>query len=225
MANIGWIKLHRSILDWEWYEDKNTTRLLIHLLASVNHEDKKWKGKTIKAGSMAFSWDTLSLKCGLSKQQLRTSMGKLESSNEVTRSITGKYQLVSLCKWGELQGVNSKVTAKPTDNQQKNNSKVTPTKEDKKLEKERIKKLIDSLQESKTSIFNDWLNYRKSIKKSITVEATMKTLVNRFNKETLDKCVQTVNNSIENGYTGLFWDKFNNTNQSKGNLPTEGLVF
>ena len=225
MANIGWIKLHRSILDWEWYEDKNTTRLLIHLLASVNHEDKKWKGKTIKAGSMAFSWDTLSLKCGLSKQQLRTSMGKLESSNEVTRNLTGKYQLVSLCKWEELQGVNSKVTAKPTDNQQKNNSKVTPTKEEKKLKKERREKLIDSLQESKTSIFNDWLNYRKSIKKSITVEATIETLVNRFNKETLDKCKQTVNSSIENGYTGLFWDKFNNTNQSKGNLPTEGLVF
>jgi len=64
----GWIKLHRSIKDWEWYDDTNATRLLIHLLVTVNYEDKKWKGNTIKAGSLAFSWDTLSNELGLTKQ-------------------------------------------------------------------------------------------------------------------------------------------------------------
>ena len=28
----GWIKLHRSTTEWEWYSDHNTTRLFIHLL-------------------------------------------------------------------------------------------------------------------------------------------------------------------------------------------------
>jgi len=132
----GWIKLHRSLKDWEWYSDINATRLLTHLLISVNYTDKKWKGRLIKAGSMAFSWDTLGSELGLTRQQLRTAMSKLESSKEVTRKLTGSYQLVTLCKWEELQDTNNEVTAKTTPNQQKNNREITPTKEGKKEKKE-----------------------------------------------------------------------------------------
>ena len=88
----GWIKLHRSLLNWEWYDDKNATRLLVHLLVSVNYEDKKWKGIIITAGSMVLSWETLSKEVGLSSAQCRTAMTKLENSGEVTRYVTNKSQ-------------------------------------------------------------------------------------------------------------------------------------
>lgn len=134
----GWIKLHRSMLDWEWYEDHNATRLLIHLLISVNHEDKKWKGHTIKAGSLAFSWDTLSEKIGLSIQEIRTAMKKLESSQEVTRQVTNRYQVVSLVKWEKLQETKEQLTGKLTINQQASNNQLTTTKEDKEVKKNSI---------------------------------------------------------------------------------------
>ena len=38
---IGWIKLHRTLKDWEWYDDINATRLLVHLLISVNYQLKQ----------------------------------------------------------------------------------------------------------------------------------------------------------------------------------------
>lgn len=134
----GWIKLHRSMLDWEWYADHNATRLLVHLLISVNHEDKKWKGHMIKAGSLAFSWETLSEKIGLSVQEIRTAMKKLEVSQEVTRYATNKYQVVSLVKWDKLQENVSQSTGKLTINQQDSNRQLTTTKEDKEVKKNSI---------------------------------------------------------------------------------------
>lgn len=35
----GWLKLHRQITEWEWYDDANTFRLLIHLLIMANSKD------------------------------------------------------------------------------------------------------------------------------------------------------------------------------------------
>lgn len=99
----GWIKLRRSLLDWEWYEDDNAVRLLIHLLVSVNHEDKKWKGMTIKAGSMVTSYEGLADALKKSPKQIRIAMEKLESSGEVARSRAMKGQVVSLVKWAKIQ--------------------------------------------------------------------------------------------------------------------------
>ena len=99
----GWIKLHRSLLDWEYYDDKNALRLLVHLLVSVNYKDKTWNGQEIKSGSMVFSWPKLSKEVGMTVQETRTAMKKLESSREVNRISTGSYQIVSLVKWDKMQ--------------------------------------------------------------------------------------------------------------------------
>lgn len=99
----GWIKLHKTLKDWEWYDDHNATRLLVHLLLSVNYEDKTWKGQTIKAGSCVTSWENLAKEIGLTVKQTRTAMAKLEASKEVARYATNKWQAITLVKWDKLQ--------------------------------------------------------------------------------------------------------------------------
>jgi hypothetical protein len=131
----GWIKLRRSLIDWEWYDDHNATRLLIHLLLTVNYEEKKWKGLTIKAGQMVLSWDSLSIACMMTKQQCRTAMVKLEKSKEVTRQATNRFQLITLVKWDKIQIVDSSYNTshntQTTDKQHSDNIQITPTKESK----------------------------------------------------------------------------------------------
>jgi|TARA_R110002074_G_scaffold6_2_gene14 uncharacterized phage protein (TIGR02220 family) len=138
----GWIKLHRNIADWEWWDDDNALKLLVHLLVSVNYRDKKWHGIIIPAGSIILSWDTLSERIRLTPRQCRTAMDKLESSGEVSRKLTGRSQLVSLTKWEKLQGEDDEDDREMTYRSQGDDREMTPTKERK---KERSKKTNPSV--------------------------------------------------------------------------------
>jgi len=143
--NIGWIKLHRSLLEWEWYDDINARILLIHLLISVNYEDKKWKGVIVKKGSMILSWQTLSSGCGLSIKKCRTAMSKLETSGEVARVAANKWQVVSLVKWDELQQIEEhpgkQVGKQRASKGQRKGKQRATTKEDNNIIKEEDNKL------------------------------------------------------------------------------------
>ena len=137
MKSPGWIKLHRSLIDWEWYEDTNCVRLLIHLLLTVNYEHKKWKGQYIKSGTRITSWETLSNELSMSTRRVRTAMSKLERSGEVTRKTTNKWQAVTLVKWEELQQDKPKHDKPETDKRQTNDKPETTTKERKEIKKEK----------------------------------------------------------------------------------------
>lgn len=214
--NKGWIKLHRKLADWQWYSDIPATRLLIHLLIYVNYEDKKWQGIFVKAGSMVFSWETLSKSCGLSVRQCRTAMIKLENSKEVTRLVTAKYQVVTLIKWEELQAYDSTATAERSAERQQSDSRATTTKESK--ENKKVKKLrsliAKTIEKDKINLFWEWMDYRDSIKKKVVNQKTLEALAKRFNKEPLEKIKFIVNLSIESNYQGLFWDKWRGGNSS-----------
>lgn len=206
----GWIKLHRSLLDWEWYEDVNAMRLLVHLLLTVNYEDKKWKGTTIKAGSMVLSWSTLSESCGLTIKQCRGAMKKLENSKEVVRIRTNKYQVVTLVKWEKFQSKEKERAGKgyakgQTEGQAKGRQRAT-TKESKEYKESKEVKNITPLP-PKDKIFNSWLEYRKEIKKPIKSEKTLESLAKKFDSVDLKTCEFVVNESIQNQWQGLFWDK------------------
>lgn len=131
----GWVKLFRDLLDWEWYQDINASRLLVHLLLTVNYQEKKWKGIIVKPGSIILSWETLSNSVGLSIQQCRTAMDKLIDSKEVTKKSTNKYQVITLVKWEEFQlsevEDNKENNRQLTGHQHSNNIQITTTKESK----------------------------------------------------------------------------------------------
>ena len=76
----SFIKLYRSLLDWEWWDDKNVTRLFLTMLLSANWQTKKWHGMTIEKGSVFTSIEHLSKKSGLTMQQTRTALNKLKST-------------------------------------------------------------------------------------------------------------------------------------------------
>ena len=69
------------------------------------------------------------------------------------------------------------------------------------------------------------LTETNEIKKEIKSNATMKTLINRFNKEPLSVVQNVVNQSIENNYQGLFWDKAVQEKKKLTKSPTSNLPF
>ena len=129
--NNGWVKIHRNIMKWEWYGDHNTTRLFLHLLFKANHADNEWKGIRIRAGSLVTGRKALALETGLSEQQIRSSLIKLKSTQEVTIKPTNKFSIITLCNWGYYQTDEKKVTNKNANEQPTNNQQITTNKNDK----------------------------------------------------------------------------------------------
>lgn len=101
----GWIKLHRDLLDWEWYTDTTTLTLYIHLMLSANIiPDKALLGYTLQPGQLITTLPKLAAETGLSEKQIRRSLGNLEKSSDISQSRTNKFRLITLEKWGFLQG-------------------------------------------------------------------------------------------------------------------------
>lgn len=115
----GWIKLHRQILEWEWYSDNNCFRLFLHLLLKANHKEKRFKGIELKVGSIVTSRDLLARETGLSSQQIRTALTKLISTNEITSVTSSQGTIIQIVSYEKYQVATNEITnEQPTNNQQ-----------------------------------------------------------------------------------------------------------
>lgn len=129
----GYIKLHRRLIDWEWYNDLPVKCLFLHLLLTANHKEKSWQGIEIKPGQTVTSRQSLARETSLSEQQIRTAISKLKSTGEITITSTSKYSLITLENWALYQlqddeSTNDQPTEQPTINQ-----RSTTNKNDKKI--------------------------------------------------------------------------------------------
>jgi hypothetical protein len=68
----GFVKIHRELTSWEWYHDLPVTRLLVHLILTSTHKDKKYLGVLLKAGQRVISTSGLATESGLSVKQVRS---------------------------------------------------------------------------------------------------------------------------------------------------------
>lgn len=147
---IGWIKLHRKIVEWEWYSDIPVRLLFFHLLLTVNHEKKKWKGFDVMPGQIITGRKKLSEETGLSEMQVRSSLIKLKSTSEITIKPYNKFSVITVVSWHEYQQDNQQANQQVTNNQPTNNQQITTTQEYKNIRsKEEDTILTDSTSSQK----------------------------------------------------------------------------
>lgn len=114
----GWIKLHRKVTEWEWYTDRNTLAVFLHLLIMANIEDKKYRGYDVKRGECIIGRKSLAEDLNMSEQNVRTAINHLLLTNEITIKTTNQFTIVTICNYNSYQ-----VNEIPTDqrsNQQPN---------------------------------------------------------------------------------------------------------
>jgi hypothetical protein len=178
MNDIGWIKLHRKLIDWEWYKDVNTFKLFLHLLLKANTETKKWQGQTINRGQLITSLKNLSHETGLTEKEVRTAISKLEKTKEVGKQTTSVNTTLTMLNYDLYQSM-----GKPTDKQKANEGQSKgkqgattkeykeeeELKEDKEILFEQFWNLYDKKVERK-NCFNKFINLDlKVIEKIINV--------------------------------------------------------
>ena len=194
----GWIKLHRQILDWEWYDDINVKVLFLHLLLTVNYEDKKWRGTIIKRGQKVTSLGHLAEETQLTIQQVRTALDKLQKTQNITIKTTNKYTLVTVENYGLYQSYNDYITSNITNEQQTNNNNIR----NKEYKKERIKNIVVAYEEEIGHATPFILDVLCSYLDDLTEEMIIKAIniASTNNKKSLNYIKGILNSWINKGY-------------------------
>jgi hypothetical protein len=127
----GWIKLHRKLIEWEWFHQPEMLLVFIYLLLKANHQDGNWQGVPVKKGQLITGRKRLSEETGLSEQKIRGCLNRLKSTSDITIKPTNRFSLITICNYCTYQPdvitvnqpinqpPNQQITNKqPTDNQQ-----------------------------------------------------------------------------------------------------------
>jgi len=181
--NSGWVKLYRSMTKWGWYDDPNTKVVFLHLLLTANWEDSEYHGHVIHAGQVVFGTISLAKRLNLSRQQVRTALGHLQDTHEITIKSTNRFSIATLENWAKYQGDDEEATNEITNNQPTSNQQVTTSKE---IKKERNKECIYTCIEKWNEICVD---YPKVIKAD-SGSARYRAINARIEEYGLDKIIE-----------------------------------
>lgn len=132
----SFIKLFRSMLDWEWYSDINTKTLFLHMLLKANWREKQWQGIIIERGQFISSYPKLSQETGLTIAQVRTALKRLISTGDITHKATSRYGLFTVINYDKYQAYDSQNDSQTTVTQQADDSQIATTKNNKKEKKD-----------------------------------------------------------------------------------------
>lgn len=132
--NGNYIKINRSILEWEWYQNINTCRVFLHMLLKANWKDARFEGKVIPRGSFVSSYSKLAEECSLTINEVRTAVKHLISTGEITSKPHAKFSVFTVKNYDSYQEVNKQITS----SSQAINKQLTTIEEGKKEIREEI---------------------------------------------------------------------------------------
>lgn len=221
----AFIKLHRKMLDWEWYDDLNTKVLFLHCLLKANWKPGSWHGIEYKAGEFITSINSLAEETHLSAHQVRTALEHLMMTGEVASRWQGKCRVITVNNWVEYQ-VGGKINGKMTAGSRQDDGKMVATdKEYKEREEGKEGKNIKYYPNDETldKAFSDYVAMRKQIKKPMTgkaIDLAIKKL-NELSNGDNDKAIKIIEQSIMNSWQGLFPLKTDNYGQNRAAGATD----
>jgi DNA-binding transcriptional MerR regulator len=166
------------------------------MLIKANHKDAKWQGNDVKRGQFISSLGNISNATGISIQQIRTILKKLEKTNEIEVKSTSQFTIVTICKYECYQDENE-TTNKPLTNNQQTTNKPSTTNKNEKKEKNNIYSFLDSLIQNgfDEKLSRDWMEVRKQLK-AVNTETAFNAFMLQVEKhggnknEILKKCVE-----------------------------------
>ena len=115
MANssLPWVRLHHSMLEWEWYGDRNVTAVFLHLILLGHTGVWRHQGAAMPPGTLITSVDELAATLSLARGTVSRALEVLKRSGEITatRDPTStsnrRKTLITIVNWGEKQGKKS----------------------------------------------------------------------------------------------------------------------
>jgi hypothetical protein len=183
----GWIKLHRKITEWDWYDDANTFRLFIHLLLLANSKDANWRGINIKRGELITSVAHLSEDLKLTSKQIRLSLEKLKKTSEIDTQRANNATMITIYKYDSYQAydkVEGQTKGQPKDKPRANEGQTEGNKQEGEERKEHKNNTwrtnfniyADELNNAVKVILDDakWIAEQEALNPNVDIIATIK---------------------------------------------------
>lgn len=168
----GWIKLNKKILKWGWYSDANVKMTFLHLLLIATYEDCEYLGIKLKRGQAIIGSEKTAEQIGITRQQLRTALKKLEKFGEISKKSTNKFTIVTVENYNKYQGVNRSSNQRVTNEQPHiRNKEYKNNKNNKNIRNIYISDIVASEPAELHDYLNDFVKMRKSIKAPLTARA------------------------------------------------------
>lgn len=128
----GFIKIHRKMLDWEWYTDQNTFCVFLHCLFKANWKDGRFRGIEVPRGSFITSLQSLSEELNMSVRSVRTALEHLKSTGELTSKTYPHWRMITVVKYNDYQDDDRQSGRQLTSNRQATDKQPTTIEEYKK---------------------------------------------------------------------------------------------
>jgi hypothetical protein len=119
MEQLGWIKLHRKVLENPMAERPSYFSLWVILLLRANHKDNQmiWNGKsiTIKEGQFITSRNKLSIQSGIPESTIERILKYFENEQQIEQQKNTKFRLITIKNWKDYQKMDGSIDNKRTD--------------------------------------------------------------------------------------------------------------
>jgi len=191
------IKLHRSITQWEWWNNHNTTRMFIYCLLRANWKDDSFQGTIVPRGSFITSYQRLAQETGLSVKQIRVALNNLKRTNEVAHEGHTNYSVVTINNYDLYQanGIQEGIVRAnegQTEGKQRATSKNKRTKEEKNLKNSIKESTLDLPKETVEEIVPTKEAKVKYGEVVTLTETEYNKIVDRYGKHKADDYIETV---------------------------------
>lgn len=97
----SFIPLSRALLEWDWHDEPKTGWLYVVMLMMANHEETRWRGETLRRGQLLTGRKQLSIASGLTEDEVRTALGHLKKTEDISVATKTKYSIVTMLRYEE----------------------------------------------------------------------------------------------------------------------------
>ena len=124
-ASGGYVRLYRSLLEWEWFQDSPTLHVFLFLLLSACFRPIRHAGVELAPGQLITSYSSICARTGLTLAQVRTALRHLKSTGEITQQTTSSFSIITLTNFSRWQTALEHpaahtVSTRPTHDRQQN---------------------------------------------------------------------------------------------------------
>lgn len=217
----GWVKSYRKILDNPIVcKDADYFAVWNYLLLSATHKEipALFKGEkiTLKPGQLITGRLAISKQFKISESKTKRILIDFESDQQIDRQRSNKNSLITILNWEKYQDSDQQNDQQMTNKRPASDQQVTTNKNERSKEVKKYIKYYDD--ENVNNAFKDYVEFRKKIKPAMTdraIELAIKKL-NDLGK-TNEERIAILNQSILNGWKGLFELKQEIKQQPKSN--------